>query len=403
MLTDHTKLKDAFISYSASDKKIVGDIVRAMRENNLDVWFDKISIEAGEIWIEAIEKGLEASRTLVLFLSPASLKSRMVQKEFRAWSTRMSEDDKLKLISVLLHDIQFGDLPLFLRSIQGIDLCKRNLNTPDQFDTAVAEIVQAVKGKQSTGVLRIPIVIFAMNQQEADGLLSKKVFDKNMHKAREDFELFAKKFGKPGMNKVAASYGQNREAWKPITASPSESIRDSIEDAVRRINNQQKNALPVKAWFLSDDFLSEQAGIREGIWNQLSKTGCIMIVDAISMFHPHLQERLGKSELGSNKKVSIVVLSPINHHNLPTNKHLEETFHTLVPRSFGRYHNELDLHCEFGLGNVHALKRWLATTLPLAAKKIRDREPHLDNLEKMKQQNGESEKWGSTLFGENPK
>jgi hypothetical protein len=82
---------DVFLSHNQADKPRVRRLAERLRAANLRVWFDEWSIQAGDSpspvggkrvaegrvrdQEPAIERGIEASRTLVLCLSPTALGS----------------------------------------------------------------------------------------------------------------------------------------------------------------------------------------------------------------------------------------------------------------------------------------------------------------------------------------
>ncbi|MBI4328087.1 MAG: toll/interleukin-1 receptor domain-containing protein, partial [Chloroflexi bacterium] len=83
---------DVFLSHNQADKRRVRRLVERLRAANLRVWFDEWVIQPGGsprpsdgrgVRGEglAIERGLEASRTLGLCLSPAALGSDWVGRE----------------------------------------------------------------------------------------------------------------------------------------------------------------------------------------------------------------------------------------------------------------------------------------------------------------------------------
>jgi hypothetical protein len=63
---------DAFLSHNNNDKPAVEQIALWLRDQaQLNVWFDKWNILAGDVWQEEIEKALDQSRSCVVFLGPA--------------------------------------------------------------------------------------------------------------------------------------------------------------------------------------------------------------------------------------------------------------------------------------------------------------------------------------------
>ena len=72
---------DVFLSHNQADKPQVRRLAERLRAAGLRVWFDEWIIQPGDDIYLAIERGLEASRTLVLCLSPAALGSDWVGLE----------------------------------------------------------------------------------------------------------------------------------------------------------------------------------------------------------------------------------------------------------------------------------------------------------------------------------
>ena len=72
---------DVLLSHNQADKPRVRRLAERLRAAGLRVWFDEWVIQPGDDIYLAIERGLEASRTLVLCLSPATLGSDWVGLE----------------------------------------------------------------------------------------------------------------------------------------------------------------------------------------------------------------------------------------------------------------------------------------------------------------------------------
>ena len=66
---------DVFLSHNAKDKPQVLRLAQRLRDAGLWVWFDEWIIQPGDDIYLSIEHGLEASRTLILCLSPNALAS----------------------------------------------------------------------------------------------------------------------------------------------------------------------------------------------------------------------------------------------------------------------------------------------------------------------------------------
>jgi len=112
-------MTQVFISYSRSDMEFVQRLAVDLQDAGLDVWWDLSGIQGSDVWERKIEEGLNASNYFIVVLSPASLDSRWVRREY------LSADNKgLKIIPLKLKT--YKDIPLTLRDIQPIDAVDRN-------------------------------------------------------------------------------------------------------------------------------------------------------------------------------------------------------------------------------------------------------------------------------------
>ena len=70
-----------FFSYSRTDAEFVLKLASDLCSAGVDLWLDQLDISPGDRWDLAVEKALEASRCIVVILSPASVDSQNVRDE----------------------------------------------------------------------------------------------------------------------------------------------------------------------------------------------------------------------------------------------------------------------------------------------------------------------------------
>ena len=76
---DNSKI---FVSYSRKDSEEFAErLCKDLRSRGLNIWFDKIDIQPGEIWDNEVEKALESSAKFLIILSPESVSSINVMDE----------------------------------------------------------------------------------------------------------------------------------------------------------------------------------------------------------------------------------------------------------------------------------------------------------------------------------
>jgi tetratricopeptide (TPR) repeat protein len=100
---------DVFLSHNKADKPQVRRLAKRLKKAGLQVWFDEWVIQAGDQILLAIERGLEASRSLVLCLSPNALGSEWVTMERTTVLFRDPTNANRRFIPVLLADCEIPD------------------------------------------------------------------------------------------------------------------------------------------------------------------------------------------------------------------------------------------------------------------------------------------------------
>ena len=103
-----------FISHNFHAEHELALRVAADLGPDVEVWVAPESIAPGEPWLDAVERGLEASRVFVALLSKASLASGWVRKEIQA-AMELEVQSELRLIPVQVEDC---DVPILLRTYQ---------------------------------------------------------------------------------------------------------------------------------------------------------------------------------------------------------------------------------------------------------------------------------------------
>ena len=137
---------DVFLSHNQADKPRVRRLAERLRAAGLRVWFDEWIIQPGDDIYLAIERGLEASRTLVLCLSPAALGSDWVGLERSTVLFRDPANAGRRFIPLLLADC---NLPDTLRRYKYVD-CR------EEAEEAFSELLASFQLK-SAEVLQLPL------------------------------------------------------------------------------------------------------------------------------------------------------------------------------------------------------------------------------------------------------
>lgn len=252
-------------------------------------------------------------------------------------------------------------------------------------------------------VVSIPFVIAAMINDEATALLQETVFDNPTVAPieRTRFQQFRESLQEHGIADLLTHYGACRENWKPHTCQQS-TIEEIISDVVA-LTNQQRSEIPglplVQPQFFSSHFFIGDEDTRLVTWELLSRLGCVIVVDAISMFHPLLRRTILHSEMGSNERVAMLVLSPVNPGDIPVNQLIEREISSQMERAFARFSISLDKLCEFGVGDLRVFQRWLFAILPEAAMIVQSQRPNPSNRKVLREHLGNPTGMDQLIFG----
>jgi len=110
----------------------------------LVVWWDLSDIQGSDVWEKKIEEGLGSSEYFIVVLTPDSLQSRWVRREY------LSADNKaLKIIPLLLKPCD--EVPLTLRDIQPINA----IDCP--YADVLSDVLKIVSEKTNNKVSHTPV------------------------------------------------------------------------------------------------------------------------------------------------------------------------------------------------------------------------------------------------------
>lgn len=102
-----------FLSHAHANKDFAHRLAKDLRKHGVNLWLDRIEIQAGENWDSKIEEGLATADALIFIMSPESAASKNVMDEVYSFY-----DEKRRIIPVLYRPCA---RPLWLRRVHYID------------------------------------------------------------------------------------------------------------------------------------------------------------------------------------------------------------------------------------------------------------------------------------------
>lgn len=107
---EESKRENIFISYSSLDRPFVMRLVYDLRFLGFNVWTDDSRILVGQSIVQEINKGISEAEYMLVILSPRSVKSRWVERE---WSTKYWMEisaGKIQILPILLESCEIPAL-----------------------------------------------------------------------------------------------------------------------------------------------------------------------------------------------------------------------------------------------------------------------------------------------------
>jgi hypothetical protein len=125
-------MTQVFISYSRKDIKFARRLASDLESAGFDVWWDISDLQGGDDWVRFIPAAIEASQYFVVLLSPDSIQSEWVAKEY-SYALRLRK----KIVPGMIKQC---DVPFALNTINYVDFIN------DDYATAVNKLLVAIGG-----------------------------------------------------------------------------------------------------------------------------------------------------------------------------------------------------------------------------------------------------------------
>jgi hypothetical protein len=233
-----------------------------------------------------------------------------------------------------------------------------------------------------------------MTQDEAIALSNKTVFNdiydpSDKRRLTEDFQNFLGAITPKEFENFQKCYHDERENWCP-SYSETVPIKQIINETLACLNGEELRFVPE---FVSTSFFSKDEKVRGKIIDELDVSGGVLVIDAISMYHPWLNKRISEA-YSIHKHVTVLIISPFDVYTQPVNKCIERIFEDRMERAYKRFNEKYDHLCEIDLSNIRSLKRWFFRTIPETVKFAPPKAPLDSNLDAIRHSQGNKSRTG---------
>ncbi len=107
-----------FVSYNSKDKAAAQQVALFLAAENLNVWFDKWEIQAGDSIIQQVQRGLRSCTHFWILWSTHAARSKWVRRELSAILARAVESGSPKVIPLRLDDTPLPTLLADLKYVK---------------------------------------------------------------------------------------------------------------------------------------------------------------------------------------------------------------------------------------------------------------------------------------------
>jgi hypothetical protein len=155
-------------------------------------------------------------------------------------------------------------------------------------------------------LIGVPVVIVAMTSSEAEELFVKQDpgVQVGLGKLRATLE-------RDGLQLAFARYRARCTDWKPFHGG-THTIRQIVTMVIESVNKsgrQPRGTLLKPQYYPFDPHSEPSRSLLEGDLPRVAKTGCVVVLDEVSMFHGRIQSASGMALLSNNTHVSLVSIS----------------------------------------------------------------------------------------------
>jgi hypothetical protein len=136
---------DIFICHASEDKSLlVRPLAEALREQQIDVWYDEFSIKIGDSLRQAVDRGLAGARFGVVVLSPAFFAKSWTHWELSGLVSRMMRERR-GLVLPLWHNVGPAEVGEYSPPLSDI----RALQSTVGVEALCSEIIKVVRPQES--------------------------------------------------------------------------------------------------------------------------------------------------------------------------------------------------------------------------------------------------------------
>jgi len=362
-----------------------GPIAAALAEALSSVWKVKASATglkaASADELRELDRVVASARLAAVLLTPSSV-TILTEDPIRSQrSLRMTRDRTGGLVGIAMTDVPQDDARTWgftniigqptPRDVEGVSGLAAPLHL---------HLVESL-GQAGAPEIGLPVVVVAMTAMEAVDLLANPP---------EPVAALLELVGDLGSSWTTDRYGQTRSKWRPF-ADSDETIEQILAAGVAGVakgaDSLRGRNVRIQPYPL-DALLNDTSLYMWPIYQHIAQTGCLVIVDELSLFHDRVRQLLARSPLMTGEQVAFVTLSPLDPSAGHPHALIRQQLDAYLTQATRRFSEILDPFCEIGIPERLRLNRWLYGSLPRAVVAFRDANRDPDKIRDLAEELG---------------
>jgi Domain of unknown function (DUF4062) len=383
---------DLLVAYSEVDAPYAADFIDYLKSRRLRPLSDPRALFAANAEdLLQLDRSARACHAAVVLVSDTSLRQIEERRSSASEVFGMLEARTENLFALALGEEAAARLAAWpLAAVErGVGWRPREASPPASLNERLESLRLSTGLDSGRSWVGLPVIVVAMTDKEAaevDG--NPVVIQERMGQAT--YQRFMELRAYAAAGREVNKYGRRRLDCRPF-AGLDVNIEDLLKGIVERLNDDRPSTLQGRFIKPQNYLFDELVASRDAfspIFTQLSSTGCVVILDEYSLFHPEILEALLSSGLLANDQVSLVTLAPSNPYSNAPFDRLETEMRRRMAAAFNRFASTFDPQCELSVGDDKRLKRWLNASLPHAIQTLRDPKPNRQNIARFAREEG---------------
>jgi hypothetical protein len=131
------------------------------------------------------------------------------------------------------------------------------------------------------------------------------------------------------------------------------------------------------------------------IYRELRVTGCVAVVDQVSLFHTAVCDSIATFLSRAGDLVAVVAVAPPPGLTDAEVQIIERQARERLTGIFTRFDTDLDPTCEFGIVEERRLRRWLHASVPAAVESLAELRPDESRKRSFRENEAPSRRMGA--------